>query len=65
MPKLKTVKGAKKRFKLTKSGKVKCRRSGKGHLLTVKSRKRKRMLRRPGVLPEPEAKRIKKLLPYE
>jgi len=45
MPKLKTKKGIRKRFKITATGKVKCARAGKSHLLTGKSRSRKRMLR--------------------
>ena len=44
MPKLKTKKGAKKRFKLTKSGEIKRAKSGKRHILTKKKRKRKRNL---------------------
>ena len=64
MPKLKTNKGAAKRFKLNKSGKVKRGRSGKGHLLTKKSRNRKRKLRRTYGLDGAGVKLIKRLLPY-
>ncbi|MEA1927500.1 MAG: 50S ribosomal protein L35 [Candidatus Auribacterota bacterium] len=61
MPKLKTNKGIKKRFKISKGGKVLFRSAGKGHLLTSKSRKRKRRLRSDHVLGGKAAKTIKKL----
>lgn len=65
MPKLKTKKGAAKRFKLTKSGKVKYRTSGKGHLLTNKSVGRLRRLRRARLLTDKKkAKYLKRILPY-
>jgi large subunit ribosomal protein L35 len=48
--KRKTHKGAKKRMKITKSGKVKRHQAGSGHLLTKKSGKRKRNLRRPALV---------------
>ena len=50
MPKQKTHKGMKKRFKLTASGKVKHRRAFRGHLLSAKSGKRKRQLRDDAVI---------------
>lgn len=63
MPKMKTHKGAKKRFSVTGSGKVKRGHANKSHILTKKSSKRKRNLRRPGVLATPgEEKMIKRLL---
>lgn len=64
MPKMKTHKGAAKRFKITSSGKVKFKRSGLRHILTSKSAKRKRALRRPDILTGADAGNIKKLLPY-
>ena len=64
MPKLKTNKSAAKRFKLTKSGKIKVRKAGRRHLLGLKTRKRKRKLRRPGYISKADAKRIRRLLPY-
>lgn len=64
MPKLKTKKSVQKRFKITKSGKVKRSRSGKRHILTKKSRKRKRNLRRLGLASKGEARMIKRLMPY-
>jgi large subunit ribosomal protein L35 len=62
MPKMKTHRGAAKRFKVTKSGKVKYRRQNRNHLLTHKDSKRKRNLRQNAYLTKSDAKRIKKLL---
>lgn len=62
MPKKKTKKAAAKRFTLTTSGKVKYNKAGAGHLLSSKSRKRKRMLRKKAVLSKPEATRVKSML---
>ncbi len=58
MPKMKTHKGTKKRFKITANGKVKHRSSGTSHLAARMSHKRKRNLRGTTVLKEVEAKRI-------
>jgi large subunit ribosomal protein L35 len=63
MPKMKTHKGAKKRFKITGSGKVKRMRAFKSHILTKKSSKKKRHLRRSTTLTvRGEIKNIKRLL---
>ena len=63
MPKMKTHKGAKKRFKITGSGKVKRMRAFKSHILTKKSSKRKRNLRRPTTIAtNGEVRRIKRLI---
>lgn len=62
MPKMKTHKGAAKRFKLTKSGKLKKNKSGLNHLLTCKSRKRKRHLRKDEVLHKTDEARVKRML---
>lgn len=62
--KMKTNKGAAKRFRITKSGKVKKPRCFRGHLLTWKSSKRKRKMGRADYCFKTEAKNIKKLLPY-
>ena len=62
--KMKTNKGAAKRFKVTKKGLVKKAKCFRGHLLTWKSRKRKRKLGRQSYCFKSEAKNIKKLLPY-
>mgnify|MGYP000990797006 CR=1 FL=1 len=64
MPKLKTHKGVAKRFKMNKKGTVMRGRAGKGHILTKKSRKRKRALRRSARQTGTGAKHIKRLLPY-
>lgn len=64
MPKLKTNKSVKKRFKLTAKGKVKQNRKARRHLLTDKTSARKRHLRKQSVVAPSESKRIKKLLPY-
>jgi len=64
MPKIKTNSGAKKRFKLTKNGKVKRASSYKGHLLEKKSSKRKRSLRGSTICSDVEAKRVKRMIPY-
>jgi large subunit ribosomal protein L35 len=62
MPKMKTHSGAKKRFKLTASGKVRGRHSFTSHILEKKSPKRKRQLGRPAMIDEHDAPRVKKLL---
>jgi large subunit ribosomal protein L35 len=63
MPKMKPHKGAKKRFTVTASGKVRRLRAHKSHILTKKTSKRKRNLRRPTTVDTPgEAKFIKRLL---
>ena len=63
MPKMKTHKGAKKRFKITGSGKVKRMRAFKSHILTKKSSKRKRHLRQGTTIQTTgEVKNIKRLL---
>jgi large subunit ribosomal protein L35 len=63
MPKMKRHKGAKKRFSITASGKVRRLKAFKSHILTKKSAKRKRNLRRPTTVEtNGEAKRIKRLI---
>jgi large subunit ribosomal protein L35 len=63
MPKMKSHKGARKRFKITGSGKVKRMRAFKSHILTKKSSKRKRHLRKATTLTiRGEIKNIKRLL---
>ena len=64
MPKVKTHRGAAKRFSLTGSGKVKRSKAFKGHLLTKKSAKRKRSLKGEAFVSLVEQKNIKKLIPY-
>jgi large subunit ribosomal protein L35 len=62
MPKKKTNKAAAKRFKKTATGKIKYNKAGSGHLLSSKSRKRKRNLRGGSILSKPECKRITGML---
>jgi len=64
MPKLKTNKSAAKRFKITKSGKIKKRKANRGHILGKKTRKRKRKLRQNSYLDKVEVKKVRRLLPY-
>lgn len=64
MPKLKTNRGAAKRFRKTKSGKFKRSRAYGKHLFTAKSPKRRRNLRSSTLLSKSDAKRVAKLLPY-
>jgi large subunit ribosomal protein L35 len=62
MPKQKTHSGAKKRFKITGSGKVMKQQSGMRHNLEVKSSDRKRRLNQEQVVPEVDAKVIRRML---
>ncbi|MBO5227025.1 MAG: 50S ribosomal protein L35 [Ruminococcus sp.] len=62
--KTKTHSGAKKRFKLTGSGKIKYQKTNKRHRLTQKDTKRKRIARTAGVADVTNAPALKKLLPY-
>lgn len=65
MPKIKTHRGAAKRFSLTKSGRVKRAKAYKSHILTKKSAKRKRNLRQGTYITAQEEKNIKQLIPYK
>ena len=62
MPKVKTNSGAKKRFKLTGTGKIKRKHAFKSHILTKKSIKRKRNLTKTGLVSPADTPRIKLLL---
>ncbi len=62
MPKQKTHSGAKKRFRVTKNGKVMSSQKNRAHLLTTKSSRRKRRLAGETEIAAPDAKKIKKLL---
>lgn len=62
MPKMKTHSAAKKRFKLTATGKVRRRRAFKSHLLEHKSPKRKRGFRKPDDVSAADRKNVKRLL---
>ena len=64
MPKMKTHRGAAKRFKITASGKIKRSKAFKSHILTKKSAKRKRQLSQLTIMDKSDSKRIRRLLPY-
>jgi len=62
MPKMKSNRGAKKRFKLSASGKIKHRRNYKSHILTKKSTKRKRDLRKYRYVHDADAPRVHQMI---
>ena len=64
MPKLKTHKGAAKRFKKTGTGKIKRHHSFARHILTSKSRSRKRRLRQGVIADDANKQALKEMLPY-
>lgn len=64
MPKIKTNRGAAKRFKITGSGKVRRQKSNKSHILTKKSPKRKRNLRKSGLVDSTNMRAVRRMLPY-
>ncbi|MEG0773159.1 50S ribosomal protein L35 [Clostridium sp.] len=64
MPKMKTHRGAAKRFKKTGTGKLKRAKAFRRHILTKKSAKTKRNLRKTGYVSASQEKVMKKLLPY-
>lgn len=63
MPKIKTNRGAAKRFKKTGSGKLKRNKAFASHIMAKKSPKRKRMLRRSDLVHSTDAKKVSRLLP--
>ena len=65
MPKIKTLKSTSKRFSFTKSGKVKRAHAYTSHILTKKSTKRKRNLRKTAVADVTNQKQCKRLVPYK
>jgi large subunit ribosomal protein L35 len=65
MPKMKTHRGAAKRFSKTGSGKIKRSHAFTSHSLEKKSPKRKRNLRKSAIMFEGDAKRVTKLIPYK
>ncbi|MBP1550524.1 MAG: 50S ribosomal protein L35 [Oscillospiraceae bacterium] len=65
MPKQKTHSGAKKRFKLTKGGKVKYQKTNRRHRLTQKATKRKRINRAAGYTGSANTATVKQLIPYK
>jgi len=64
MPKVKTNRGAAKRFKMTGSGKIKRNKAYSSHILTKKSTKRKRNLRKGDLVDDVNSKAVKRMLPY-
>jgi large subunit ribosomal protein L35 len=62
MPKMKTNPGAKKRFSLTGSGKIKRKHAFKSHILTKKTTKRKRNLTYPSLVEKTDLRNVKQLL---
>jgi len=62
MPKVKTKSGAKKRFKLTGTGKIKRKHAFKSHILTKKETKRKRNLTQAGLVDKSDEGRVKAML---
>ena len=65
MPKIKTHSGAKKRFKLTKTGKVKRAHAFKSHILNKKTTKRKRNRRKTVTADVTNVAKVKKMIPYK
>ncbi len=65
MPKLKTHKGTQKRVRLTATGKAKRSCAFKSHILTKKTKARKRKLRMGALVDSTELRKIKRLLPYD
>jgi large subunit ribosomal protein L35 len=64
MPKMKTNRGAAKRFKATGTGKIRRSKAFTSHILTKKSTKRKRNLRKSGLITAADTKAVKRMLPY-
>lgn len=64
MPKMKTRRGAAKRFKVTGTGKIVYSKSNASHILTKKTSKRKRTLRKSGLLDKSVKGMVKKMMPY-
>jgi large subunit ribosomal protein L35 len=64
MPKMKTNRGAAKRFKVTGTGKVKRSKAFGSHILTTKTTKRKRGLRKSALVDSTQQRNIKRLVPY-
>lgn len=65
MPKMKTHRGAAKRFNVTGTGKIKVNHAFTSHILTKKTAKRKRNLRKAAIMSPSDAQRVIKLIPYK
>ncbi|MGD8254981.1 MAG: 50S ribosomal protein L35 [Syntrophobacterales bacterium] len=64
MPKMKSNRGAAKRFKTTGSGKLRRSKAFRSHIMTKKSAKRKRNLRKSGLVDPTNARAVRRMLPY-
>jgi large subunit ribosomal protein L35 len=64
MPKMKTHRGAAKRLKRTGTGRLKRHKANKSHILTKKTTKRKRRLRKSDLVAKSDEKRLNRMLPY-
>ena len=64
MPKMKTHRGAAKRLSRTGSGRLKRNKANKSHILTKKTTKRKRRLRKSGLVAKSDEARMKRMMPY-
>ncbi|MEA1981118.1 MAG: 50S ribosomal protein L35 [candidate division Zixibacteria bacterium] len=64
MPKMKTKRGAAKRFKKTATGKIKRNKAYKTHIMTKMSPKRTRKLRKPALVSASDMKQVSRMLPY-
>ena len=65
MPKIRTNRSAHKRFRVTGTGKIRRYKAYKSHILTKKSRKRKRNLRQSAIMDEANEAQVRKLIPYK
>ena len=65
MPKIRTNRSAHKRFRITGSGKIRRYKAFKSHILTKKSRKRKRNLRQSAIMDDTNQPQIRRLIPYK
>jgi len=64
MPKMKTNRGAAKRFKATGGGRIRRSKAYSSHILTKKSTKRKRNLRKSSLIAGPDERAVRRMLPY-
>jgi large subunit ribosomal protein L35 len=62
MPKLKSNRGARKRFRVSGTGKLRRNHAGRNHILTKKTRKRKRKLRKSGTVDATDARRVQRMI---
>ncbi len=64
MPKMKSKRAAAKRFRVLGSGKIKCRKANRSHLLSNRSKKRKKNLASQGYVDETQEHQVRRMLPY-